>query len=116
MADTGIFYVSSDGIERDQDGNRIDPAEPSVATILELIDGPVLTHKGAWYAWCGAVCISILNVLSILFADELYRWNLSFRIRHVEDAEPSDWELAERYIGWTVLTIMTLVIFVMGLQ
>lgn len=116
MADTGIFYVSSDGIERDQDGNRIDPAEPSVATILELIDGPVLTHKGAWYAWCGAVCISILNALSILFADELFRWNLSFRIRHVEDAEPSDWELAERYIGWTVLTIMTLVIFVMGLQ
>ena len=116
MADTGVFYVDSDGTRRDQDGNRIDPAEPSVATILELIDGPVLTHKGAWYAWCGAVCISILNALSILFADELFRWNLSFRIRHVEDAEPSDWELAGRYIGWTVLTIMTLVIFVMGLQ
>ena len=110
--------MSSDGIERDQDGNRIDPAEPSVATILELIDGPVLTHKGAWQCtWCGAVCISILNVLSILFGRMNYFGGIShFGIRHVEDAEPSDWELAERYIGWTVLTIMTLVIFVMGLQ
>ena len=36
-------------------------------------DGSYWLYKGTWYAWCGAVCVSILNVLSILFADELFR-------------------------------------------
>ena len=64
----------------------------------------------------GAVFICILNAISILFADELFRWNLAFQIRNVDNAEPSDWEIAGRYIGWTVMTIMALVIFITGLQ
>ena len=67
-------------------------------------------------AWFGAVFICILNALSIFFADELFRWNLAFQIRNVDHAEPSDWEIAGRYIGWTVMTIMALVIFITGLQ
>ena len=48
--------------------------------------------------------------------DELFRWNLAFQIRNVENAEPSDWEIAGRYSGWTGMVIMALVIFIMGLQ
>lgn len=112
----GFSYVTSDGIERDENGNIIDPVEPSATTILELMKGPELTHKGEGFAWFGAVFICILNALSIFFADELFRWNLAFQIRNVDRAEPSDWEIAGRYIGWTVMTIMALVIFLMGLQ
>lgn len=112
----GFSYVTSDGIERDENGNIIDPVEPSATTILELMNGPELTHKGESFAWFGAVFICILNALSIFFADELFRWNLAFQIRNVDRAEPSDWEIAGRYIGWTVMTIMALVIFIMGLQ
>ena len=83
------------------------------STILELMNDPELTHKGEWF---GAVFICVLNTISILFADELFRWNLAFRIRNVDYAEPSDWEIAGRYIGWTVLTIMALVFFIIGLQ
>ena len=97
----GFTYVTGDGIERDENGNVIDK---------------ILTHKGEALAWFGAAFICILNVLSILFADELFRWNLLFQIRNVENAEPSDWEIAGRYIGWTVMTIMSLVIFITGLQ
>lgn len=112
----GFSYVTSDGIERDENGNVIDRMEPSASTIYELLNEPQLTHKGEALAWFGAVFISILNALSILFADEMFRWNLLFQIRNVENAEPSDWKIASRYIGWTVMTIMVLVIFIMGLQ
>ena len=112
----GISYVTSDGIVRDENGNVIDPMEPSASTILDLMAGPELTHKGEGVAWFGAVFICVLNAISILFADELFRWNLAFRIRNVDDSEPSDWVIAGRYITWTVLPIAALVLFVIGLQ
>lgn len=112
----GGSYVTSDGIARDENGNPIDKMKPSVLTIYELVNNPELTHKGEGIVWFGAVFVCILNALSILFADELFRWSLAFRIRYAYDAEPSDWEITGRYIGWTVMAIMALVLFIMGLQ
>ena len=112
----GISFVINNGETRDADGNLIDPMEPDVSTIWELINGPQLTHKGQWYTWFGAVVLCLLNGISILFADELFRWNMRFHIRDVENAEPSDWEMCSRYIAWTVIAIMTLALFIMGLQ
>ena len=112
----GFSFVTSDGIERDENGNLIDRMEPSASTVYELLNDPQLTHKGEATAWFGAVFICILNALTIFFADELFRWNLAFQIRNAENAEPSDSEIAGRYIGWTAMTIMALVLFMMGLQ
>lgn len=111
-----ITATMSDGTVVDEDGNVIDPMEPSVPAILELITGPSLTHKGEWFVWFIGVFLCIFTVISVLFADELFRLHLIFRIRDVEYAEPSDWEIAGRYISWTVLPIAAIVIFVMGLQ
>ena len=112
----GFSVMTSNGIELDEDGNVIDRMEPSASTIYELLNEPELTHKGEAFVWFEAVFICILNTLSILFVDELFRWNLAFQIRNVDNAEPSDWEIAGRYIGWTAMTIMALVLFIMGLQ
>ena len=112
----GFYIVTNGGIARDENGNVIDRMEPSASTIYELLNNPQLTHKGEARGWFGAVILCIFNAVSILFADELFRWNLLFVIRDVENAEPSDWELAGRYIGWTCITIMALVLFIMGLQ
>ena len=112
----GFSYVTGDGIERDENGDPIDKMKPSVSTIYELTHNPQLTHKGVGIGWFGAVFICILNALFILFADELFRWNLAFQIRNVEYAEPSEWEIAGRYIGWTAMAIVAFVLFVMGLQ
>lgn len=116
LANFVLSYVTSDGIERDVNGIEIDPIKPSAATILELMNGPNLTHKGEWLAWFGAVFLCVLNALSIFFADTLFHWNLAFRIRNADHAEPSDWEIASRYTGWAVLTIAALALFIMGLQ
>lgn len=116
LSDSGVTFVTGDGIEMDENGNVIDRMEPSASTIYELLNAPELTHKGEAIVWFVAVFICIVNALSILFADELFRLELLFRIRNVENAEASDWEMASRYIGWTVATIMALVVFVIGLQ
>lgn len=109
-------YVTSDGIERDENGNPVDRMKPSVYTIYELTQNPELTHKGEGIAWFGAVFLSVLNILFILFADEIFRWNLAFQIRNAEYAEPSDWEIAGRYIGWTAIAVMALVLYILGLR
>lgn len=111
-----ISYVDNNGIERDENGNVIDSIEPSAYTILKLMNNPELTHKGEWLAWFGGVFICILNALYIVFADELFRWNLALQIRNADNVEPSDLEIAGRYISWTVITIMALVLFIIGLK
>ena len=104
-ADLGIYATMSDGTVIDGDGNEVDQMEPSPQTILKLMDGPELTHRG----------ISLLVGLSILFADELFRWDLRFRIRSPESAEPSDWELFSRKLGWIVAVILIFVLYLIGL-
>lgn len=110
------FVTTMDGIVVDENGNEIDEMEPPVSVILDLISEPKLTNKGNWVIWVEAVILSIFTAISILFADEIFRWNLAFRIRNVEQAEPSEWEITSRYIVWTVLPILITIFFVMGLQ
>ena len=115
LHDMAVTYTANDGIEYDMDGNPIDPLAPSASAILTLMDGPVLTSKGSWMGWFGGVFLSILAAAMILFADELFRWKLSFQIRNADRAEPSEWEIAERYLCWTLLPIMALVCYILGL-
>ncbi len=114
-ADPGIS-VSSNGVEIDENGNVVDHMEPSAVHILDLMAGPRLTHKGQWFPLFGGALVCVLNALSMLFADELFRWQMSFRIRGADRAEPSDWEIMGRYISWTVLTSLALALFLAGLQ
>lgn len=111
-----ITFVTNDGLERDENGNVIDPMEPSAESILMLMKGPELTHKGDGRVWFAGAFLCMLNILSLLFAEELFRMNLAFRIRNVDSAEPSDWELAGRYVSWIAVTVVALVLFVAGLQ
>ena len=116
-ATINVTATMSDGTVIDADGNEIDLMEPFASTILYLMTGtPELTHKGNWLAGFGRVFIGIIKALLILFADELFRCSLKFQIRNADYAEPSDWEIAGRYISWTVLPIMALVTFTAGLQ
>jgi len=111
------FTVSTGGGTMiDSDGNVIDPMEPSVHTILDLLEGPELEKKGQWGIWFLGLFFSGITVVHILFADELFRLRLSFRVADPYGLEPSDWELAGRAISWGVLTVMILVFYVLGLQ
>lgn len=110
------LYAVENGVWKDADGNVVDPMKPDAADILRIALAPELTHKGDWLVWFGAVCISLLNAATILYADELFRWNLSFQIQNAEDVEPSEWEMLSRYLVWTVLTILAFVVYILGLK
>ena len=97
-------------------GEVTDQNAPSVSSILNVMAGPPLTHKGSWFGWVTGLIICILTAVDILFADELFRLHMAFHISRAEDAEPSDWEIAGRYIGWTVMPVIALVLFIIGLQ
>ncbi len=111
-----IVVTSDSGISIDENGNIIDPLEPSARTVLELMAGPELDSKGEWIAYFGGIFLSVLTAVTIVFADELFRFGLSFRIYNAYQAEPSDLEIMSRYIGWTVLTTAIFVIYIIGLQ
>lgn len=111
-----ITATMSDGTVVDDQGNIVDEMEPSASSILDLVYGKNLENKGDWQIWFYALIISIITAVSILFADELFRFNLAFQIRDADYAEPSEWEIASRYIGWTIMPILALVMYIIGLQ
>lgn len=111
-----MTYTLSDGTEMDMNGNPVDHMKPTPRQIVSLLRGPELTHKGQWLFYIMGVFLAIVVAVSILFADELFYLSICFRVENAETAEPSDWHIATRSLGWLFLTIMTGVIFLMGLQ
>ena len=105
---TGIRTAAVPVLERN-------PLITPTITMIAMSD-PQLTHKGTWLAWFGGLFLCVLNVLSILFADELFHLHMAFRIRNADRAEPSELEIAGRYFSWTAMTVVALVVFVIGLQ
>lgn len=116
LVNPGFSAVTSDGLEIDGDGTVTDKMEPSISIIYDLLNNPELTHKGDIWGWVTAMFLCSINTLSILYADQLFRWRLAFWIRDVENAEPSEVEVASRHIGWMLTTIGALICFVLGLQ
>lgn len=111
-----IVVSSESGFSMDENGNIIDPLAPSAKTVLELMAGPKLESKGIWLVYILSVILSVLTVATIVFADELFRFELSFKVYDASKAEPSDLEIMRRYIGWTVLTVAALVFYILGLR
>lgn len=114
----GISVTASmgDGTVVDLNGNPVDIYAPSVWTILDLIGGPELTHKGHWLFFLMGLLFSGSIAVSILFADDLFRFRMSFRVQNAYDIEPSDWEIASRYIGWILMSILILFLYFAGLR
>ena len=112
---TGLS-ISFSGVAYGPDGEPIDPMEPSSAVILDLAYGPELTHKGEWRMFIvGAICC-VLNALSIVFADEFFRFFMALRIRNAAAAEPSGLELLSRHFSWAALALVAFAVFAIGLS
>ena len=111
-----VTVSSSDGTVMDSRGNIIDPVEPTIYTVIDLAYGPELTSKGEWSAWFLGVVFSIFVILSILFREEIFRFGMAFRIRNVEDAEPSEWYTLNMYAGWGIMTFGVLALYYIGLR
>lgn len=105
-----VIY-SSDGTQRTYgDGLSVSRA------ISLLLEGPSLRSRVDGEGYFLGTLVVVINAVAILFADELFRWNLRWSIRHPERAEPSEWELFSRGFSWVLLTIVALIGYMMGLS
>ncbi len=111
-----MFTDMYNGFYVDESGNRIDPLEPSVYTLIDIAYDPEPVHKGNGSIWFLAVFVCVICFISVLYADKMFRFDLAFRVRDPENAEPSDLQIAGRYISWTILAVAALAIFIMGLR
>lgn len=110
------YAVTSNGTVVGPYGESTDLYRPELYTIVELLNDPPLQSRGQWPAWFVGLFVSLITAVSILFADELFRFQLSFRVQDAENAEPSDWELASRRIGWILMTLVTFALYMRGLS
>lgn len=77
--------------------------------------GGNLTHRGEGAYFALALLVAVFNAVSILYAEELFTWQMSFRVAEPEKAEPSEWELFGRHVGWCLFLLMELTILLYGL-
>ena len=101
----------------DEHGNVVDPMEPSVSTLLDLMDGPRLYTEGR----LGHVVLWRARSASSQPFRFFSQMNSSVGVypsKFVMQTGQNhlDWEIATRYIAWTVLPILAMGIFVVGLQ
>ena len=98
----------------DLEGNKIDPSVPSKHFIMRLFTDKTM-HKGDISMFVYGVIIVIINIISILFEDELFRWQLHFRVKDADLVEPSSFEIISRKIVYVVFTALALMVFIIGL-
>lgn len=87
---------------------------PDPGTILRFAQGPEVSQRGDGMFLLLALFSSLACLFSLWFEDHLFRWNLAFRVRNPHDAEPSEWELFSRWLGWIVLTGVALLSYALG--
>lgn len=100
----------------DQNGQLIDPAEPSPRDIVNLMAGCGFTHRGSWKGWIWGLILCLINALSVLYAEDLFYIGVMFRVKNAESAEPTDWALTCRYISWGTLTAAAVLLLILGLR
>lgn len=91
-------------------------SEPGAYSILKIAIASGVEQRSPFGMFLLGTLLCIICAWSVLYADALFRWNLRFKIRNVEDAEPSDWEIFGRWVGWICITIVALVWFIIGLN
>lgn len=89
--------------------------EPGPYAILKVALAPNVVRRANLTGLLCGIFLCVACMVSLLYADALFRWNLRFSIRNAEDVEPSDWELFSRWIGWLLFTVLAIAIFILGL-
>ena len=88
----------------EQFGTQKHPKEPTVDMILELAVLNNIEPRGETSLLIMGIFLSIVCIVTIIFEDAIFRWNLRFQIRNVENAEPSEWEMFSRWASWILMT------------
>ncbi len=99
---------------------KLDRFYRSIVVALALMSPAFLivylfTEHCIWIFWFLGLFFCLVDAHGILYADENFRWHLSWRVRHPEQAEPSRNELDRREIAAVFGLLAALAFFLMGL-
>lgn len=111
----GSSFFQGSSLIYSGDGTPPVLSDPGASTILRLVYAPDVVQRANFLGLVGGIFLCVVCMVTLLFVDELFRWNLRFSIRNVEDAEPSEWELCSRWMGWLTFTCLAVIVFIMGL-
>ena len=100
----------------DSKGNEIGLTNPSPASIIELMYGPRLSNKGSISGWIGGIFICALAAVIVIFSKDMFRFRVSLYVQNAADAEPSDLTVVGWYISWTMMPLLALYVFILGLR
>ena len=123
IQEDGEWYSTSqnliriiNGVAYDSDGDPIDPHKLTLSSILRFSQLPEPdAHRGSLMYWFFGLLTAGIAALFIKFDDRLFRWNLRFRIRDPESAEPSECEIFSRVFAWLLFTGLSFGLFIAGL-
>ncbi len=90
--------------------------EPDMGLVLELWHGPEMISQVRPGFYAMGLMVALLGAAELFFAEDLFRWRLSWRVRDPERAEPSEWELFSRTFGAIVITGLALICWLSGLN
>lgn len=95
-------------------GSESSLPEPTPGVILRFAQGPEVSprHHLDFILW--GLLLSAICLVSLLFEDQLFRWDLYFRVRDPYNAEPSEWELFSRWAGWVTMTGVAALAYALG--
>lgn len=89
--------------------------EPDPGDILSFAYGPSVSPRGEAAFLALGLLVGAICAFSLLFEDQIFRWGLSFQIQDPDSAEPSEWELFGRWVGWVALTGLELFCYTVGI-
>ena len=122
---TELGYISLIGEDSEVDGHSITVSPPPIPEAgpdcydlcrFTLNAEESMTHRGNWFYYAVALFFAVMNALFILYAEEFFIWQMSFRVKDPEQAEPSDWELFDRQLSWWFLLFIELIFLLIGLS
>ena len=116
FSDFPLSVSGGEGTVTVHNGQVVDPMEPSVWTVLNLMHDPPLTHRGRGGFWSGGTLLGFVMALSVLYADDLFRHRVKQVVKDVEEPEPTEWEITSRIISWLMGLIAMAAIYYTGLQ
>ena len=97
--------------------NVVINAEPNIDEIIWLLGMPSI-HKNDELAvfWVFGAIICIVNIISIIFVEELFRLRYVFSVADPYAVEPSELTLIMRPISWGLTLVIALLFFFTGLK
>ncbi len=84
--------------------------------VLRLWSGPELVRRASALWYLTGLFVAVLGVLSLLFAEKLFRWNLSWMVQDPDSPEPSGWEIGKRTLCAAIFALLALACWILGLR